>query len=213
MSDVRTHTATEQDLEIVAAVRAGEERAFATVVERHYAAMLALARAYALPPAAAEEAVHGAFMTALAASGEFDGSTPLRAWLLRLAARAAAPLARAGAGGAPDGDAAEPTRPAVEGERFRGGRDAFPVMWRAYPTDWRALPDDVLRSAETRRVVADAVAALPVDERTAITVRDVLGCPSREACEVLDLPAADVRRRLHRARSLVRAALERHLDA
>ena len=207
-SDVRTDTATDADLEIVASVRAGDERAFATLVERHYTAMLALARAYALPPAAAEEAVHGAFMTALAASGEFDGGTPLRTWLLRFAARAAAPLAAAHDDGRRD------TAPApVDPVRFRGSSDAFPGHWRAYPTDWRALPDEVLRGAATRRVVEDAVAALPVDQRTAITVRDVLGCPPREACAVLDASETDVRRRLHRARSRVRAALERHLDA
>jgi RNA polymerase sigma-70 factor (ECF subfamily) len=209
-SDVRTDTGTADDLGLVAAVRAGDEPAFTTLVERHYGAMLALAGAYALPPAAAEEAVHGAFMTALAASGEFDGSVPLRAWLLQFAARAAAPLAPVRESPGPD-PGAPPV--AVDRERFRGGGDGFPGHWRAYPRDWRALPDEVLRGPATRRVVEDAVAGLPVDERTAIMVRDVLGCPPREACAVLDVGEADVRRRLHRARSHVRAALERHLDA
>jgi RNA polymerase sigma-70 factor (ECF subfamily) len=207
-SDVRTATATADDLGLVAAARAGDERAFATLVERHYGAMLALARAYDLPPAAAEEAVHGAFMRALAAGGEPDAGVRVRAWLLRFAARAAAPLAPApkdpDRGGSPA---------AVDRDRFRGRGDAFSGHWRAYPRDWRALPDEVLRGPATRRVVEDALATLPVDERTAITVRDVLGCPPREACAVLDLGEADVRRRLHRARSVVRAALERHLDA
>jgi RNA polymerase sigma-70 factor, ECF subfamily len=206
--DLDTGTTTQEEIDLVAAVRAGDERAFTTLVERHYGAMLALARAYALPPAAAEEAVHSALMTALGASREFDGGTLLRTWLLRFAARAAAPLA------ATHDDAGPDTAPApVDPVRFRGASDAFAGHWRAYPTDWRALPEEVLRGAATRRVVEDAVAALPVDQRTAITVRDVLGCPSSEACAVLDVSEADVRRRLHRARSRVRAALERHLDA
>jgi RNA polymerase sigma-70 factor (ECF subfamily) len=209
-SDVETPTATREEVELVAAIRAGDERAFATAVERHYRGMLAVAKAYARAPADAARAVHDAWMSALATSGEFDGSAPLRTWLLRCAARAAAPLAAER-----DGRAADTTAPApaVGPDRFRAGRDAFPGHWRAYPTDWRALPAEVLRGEETRRVVEDAIAALPVEQRAAITLRDVLRCPPRDACAVLDVPDEELRRRLHEARSRVRAALERHLDA
>jgi RNA polymerase sigma-70 factor (ECF subfamily) len=124
--DLETAAAPQEEIDLVAAIRAGDERAFTTVVERHYGAMLALARAYALPPATAEEVVHGAFMTALAANGEFDGGTLLRTWLLGFAARAAAPRAAA------DEDAGRDTAPTpVDPVRFRGSRDAFPGHWRA----------------------------------------------------------------------------------
>jgi RNA polymerase sigma-70 factor (ECF subfamily) len=209
LSDVRADTAAAaEELALVAAVRAGDERAFATLLERHYGAMLALAKAYGPPPGAAEQAVHGACMTALAASAEFDGGTPLRTWLLRFAARAAAPLATAG-----DGGRADTSTPAVDPERFRGRADAFSGHWRAYPRDWRTLPADVVRGADTRRVIEHAIAALPVDQRTAITLRDVLGCPTAQACAVLGRSEAAVRRSLHQARSHVRAVLERHFDA
>ena len=206
-SDVHADTATKEEIELVAAIRGGDERAFTTVVGRHYGAMLALAKAYVTTPAAAERAVHEAWMMALTASGDFDGSTPLRTWLLRFAARSAAPLAAAR-----DGITLETERPAVDAERFRGRRDAFPGHWRAYPSDWRALPADVLRGHETRRVVEAAIEALPIEQRTVITVRDVLRCPPREACVVLGLSEAAARGLLHQARSQVRAALERHLD-
>jgi RNA polymerase sigma-70 factor (ECF subfamily) len=206
-SDVHADTATKEEIELVAGIRCGDERAFTTVVGRHYGAMLALAKAYLRTPAAAERAVHEAWMTALAASGEFDGSTPLRTWLLRLAARSSAPLAAAR-----DGGTLETARPAVDAERFRGRRDAFPGHWRAYPRDWRALPEEVVRGPETRLVVERAIEALPIEHRTVITLRDILRCPPRETCAVLDLSEAGTRELLHQARSHVRAALERHLD-
>jgi len=45
-----------------------------------------------------------------------------------------------------------------------------------------------------------------------ITMRDVQGCSAEEVCAVLELTDGNQRVLLHRARSRVRAALERHLD-
>jgi RNA polymerase sigma-70 factor, ECF subfamily len=203
---VNAHATTEE-IELVASIRGGDDRAFTTVVERHHAAMLAVAKAYVLAPAMAERIAHDAWMAALAASDAFDGSISLRRWLLRFVVHAAAPLAAR-----PDGTAPDATGPAVEAERFRGSGDGFPGHWRAYPRDWRALPNDILHGEEARRAVAAAVEGLPIDERTVITLRDIVGCPTREVCEILELPEAAARQRLHRARSRVRAALERHID-
>jgi DNA-directed RNA polymerase specialized sigma24 family protein len=127
---------------------------------------------------------------------------------LRFVVGAAEPLAARSDGAGP-----ETSRPAVDRGRFRGGDGAFPGHWRAYPRDWRTLPDDVLRGADVRRVVAETLDALPPEQRVAITLRDVVGCPSHEACDVLELSEAATRERLHDTRSRIRAALERHFDA
>jgi RNA polymerase sigma-70 factor, ECF subfamily len=200
-------TATPEDIQLVAAIGAGDEQAFTTAVERHYACMLAVANAYVLSRDAARGIVHDAWTAALGDTDRFDGSMPLRAWLLRFVVDVAAPLAARPGGGSP-GTAS----PAVDPERFRGGPGAFPGHWRAYPRDWRALPDEVLKGDGTRRVIAAAIEALPVELRAMITMRDIVGCPVREACAVLELPEDTARERLHRARCQVRAALERHFD-
>jgi RNA polymerase sigma-70 factor, ECF subfamily len=200
-------TATAAEVALVAAIRGGEEQAFTTVVEGNYPAMLALAEAYVLRPDTAEQIVHEAFMAALAASDRFDGSAPLRTWLLRFVVRSAAPLAAR-----PDGRGAGTARPAVDAERFRGRGDAFSGHWRAYPRDWRTLPEDIRRGDDARRVAEEAIEALPIEQRTVITLRDVMGCSPQEACAVLELAESDARECLHRARSQVRAALERHFD-
>ena len=44
------------------------------------------------------------------------------------------------------------------------------------------------------------------------TMRDVAGCSAEEVCGTLDVSEGNQRVLLHRARSHVRNALERHLD-
>lgn len=200
-------TATPEEIQLVAAIRDGEERAFATAVERQYGCMLALAKAFVLAPETAAQLVHEAWTAALGELERFDGRTPLRAWLLRFVVRRAAPLAAR-----PDGVGPDAAAPAVDPERFRSGSDAFPGHWRAYPRDWHTLPDDVRRDESVRRVVEAAIAALPVEQRTIIALRDIGGCGHREACEVLELAEDTAHERLHRARCRVREALERHFD-
>jgi RNA polymerase sigma-70 factor (ECF subfamily) len=45
-----------------------------------------------------------------------------------------------------------------------------------------------------------------------IVMRDIQGCEPEEVCAALDVSDGNQRVLLHRARSRVRAALERHLD-
>jgi RNA polymerase sigma-70 factor, ECF subfamily len=66
---------------------------------------------------------------------------------------------------------------------------------------------------ETRALIEAAIAALPAGQRQVITLRDVEGWPSEEVCNVLQISETNQRVLLHRARSRVRAALERYFDA
>ena len=57
-----------------------------------------------------------------------------------------------------------------------------------------------------------AIEELPAAQRVVITMRDVAGCSPEEVCGALDVSDGNQRVLLHRARSYVRSALERHLD-
>ena len=61
-------------------------------------------------------------------------------------------------------------------------------------------------------MVKAAVEELPEAQRIVIAMRDIAGCSAEEVCEALDVTVGNQRVLLHRARSRVRAALERHLD-
>jgi RNA polymerase sigma-70 factor (ECF subfamily) len=99
----------------------------------------------------------------------------------------------------------------VEPERFRGPTDAFPGHWTAYPRDWRTLPEGTLEARETMDVVRQAIDRLPPMQRIVILLRDVDGWPAEEVCEALELSDGNQRVLLHRARSIVRKALEDYL--
>jgi RNA polymerase sigma-70 factor (ECF subfamily) len=202
-----------EEVELLARLRAGDERAFEALVERHYATMLAVARHYVKTRAVAEEVVQEAWLGVLKGIDRFEGRSSLRTWILRILVNIAktrgvrearsVPFASL----APEGD-----EPAVEPERFRGADDPFPGHWRAYPGNWQRLPDEALADRETLDVVFAAIHQLPAPQRIVITMRDIQGCDPEEVCDALDVSEGNQRVLLHRARSKVRSALERHLD-
>ena len=60
-------------------------------------------------------------------------------------------------------------------------------------------------------MVEETITTLPAQQRRVITLRDIDGWTSEEVCDLLGLSEGNQRVLLHRARSRVRAALERHL--
>jgi RNA polymerase sigma-70 factor (ECF subfamily) len=206
-------SAAAEEQELLERLRAGDERAFETLVERHYPTMLAVARHYVSSRAVAEEVVQDAWLGVLNGLDRFEGRSSLRTWILRiLVNRARTRGARDArtvpfASIAPQGDEA-----AVDPARFRGPDDPFPGHWRAYPGTWQRLPEETLADRETLEVVLTTIHQLPPPQRIVITMRDIQGCEAEEVCEALDVSEGNQRVLLHRARSKVRSALERHFD-
>jgi RNA polymerase sigma-70 factor, ECF subfamily len=94
--------------------------------------------------------------------------------------------------------------PAVDADRFQADG-----AWARPP---QALPEEALESAETRDALLSAVAALPERQREVVTLRDILGYSAEDARNALDLSETNQRVLLHRGRSKVREALERHFE-
>ena len=195
--------------EHLAALRAGDERAFAALVDEHGAAMLRVARLYVRDRAAAEEAVQEAWLGVLKGIERFEGRATLRTWLLRIVANVArtkgvretrsVPFSALGDDG-----------PSVPEERFRGPENRWAGHWASPPEEW-AHPEQDLLSAEIRTQVAAAIDALPESQRQVISLRDVEGWSADEVCNVLGLSETNQRVLLHRARTRVRAALDGYL--
>jgi RNA polymerase sigma-70 factor (ECF subfamily) len=198
---------------LLARLRAGDERAFEALVERHYPTMLAVARHYVKSRAVAEEVVQEAWLGVLKGLDRFEGRSSLKTWILRILVNTAKTRGVRESRSVPFASLApQDEGPAVEPGRFRGPDDPFPGHWRAYPGDWQRLPHDALAERETLAVVVAAIEQLPPSQRLVITMRDIQGCDAEEVCEALDVSEGNQRVLLHRARSKVRGALERHLD-
>jgi RNA polymerase sigma-70 factor (ECF subfamily) len=195
--------------EQLAALRAGDERAFAALVEEHGAAMLRVARLYVRDRAAAEEAVQEAWLGVLKGIERFEGRSSLRTWLLRIVANVARTKGVRESRSVPF-SALGDEGPSVPEGRFRGPEDRWAGHWASPPEEW-ARPEQELLSAETRAQVAAAINALPDTQRQVISLRDVEGWSADEVCNVLGLSETNQRVLLHRARTKVRAALDEYL--
>ena len=207
-------TATSQEAELLARLRDGDERAFETLVDRYHGTMLAVARTYVNTRAVAEEVVQEAWVGVLKGLDRFEGRSSLKTWILRILVNTAMTRGGREARSVPFSSLApaEDEGPAVDPERFRGPGDAFPGHWNRYPADWGTLPEEGLLGRETLQVVKRAIEELPAAQRTVITMRDIQGCSAEEVCVTLEVSDGNQRVLLHRARSHVRARLERYFD-
>jgi RNA polymerase sigma-70 factor, ECF subfamily len=201
------------DAELLARLRLGDEAAFLELVQRYGPVMMRIALTYVRLPSIAEEVVQDAWMGALRSLDRFEGRSTLRTWLLRILANRARTRGAREARCVPFSALIGDDEPAVDAERFQGPDGRFPGGWVSFPTDWSTLPEERLLARETMLEIDAAIRELPERQQEVIVLRDVEGWSSDEVCAALALSAGNQRVLLHRARSHVRAALERYLEA
>ncbi len=69
------------------------------------------------------------------------------------------------------------------------------------------LPEEVFEREELRQIVGDAIASLPEEQRTVLTLRDLQGLSYEEIADILDCPGGTVKSRINRARQALKNAL------
>jgi len=208
-----TYELSAADRGLVAALRDGDERAFAQLLSQFGTTMLRVARLYVDSQAVAEEVVQEAWVAVLRGLERFEGRSTFSTWVLAIVANIARTRAVREARSLPFSSfEVEGAEPAVEPERFREAGEPYAGGWKSFPTDWRTLPESRLLANETFDLVGRAIEELPDSQRIVITLRDVTGCSAEEVCETLGISEGNQRVLLHRARARVRAQLERHLD-
>jgi len=198
---------------LVAALRRGDEAAFVQLVERYGASLLRLARTFVRDRAVAEEVVQETWLAVLSGIDRFEGRSSLKTWIFQILSNRAKTRAvrehRSAPFSALAGDG-EDDEAAVDADRFRAeGR--WVGHWAAAPSDWSHLPEERLLGQETLARVNDAIQTLPPRQAEVLVLRDVEGWDPDEVCAALGITDGNQRILLHRARSKVRAALERYL--
>jgi RNA polymerase sigma-70 factor, ECF subfamily len=195
----RSRRSLDDDDELVARVRDGEEEAFVALVARHHASMLRLAHSFVSSTAVAEEVVQDTWMGVLRGIDGFAGRSSFKTWLLRILVNRARSTGSRERRSAAIGDAVA----AVDGTRFDAGG-----AWSSPPQHWVSDIEDRVLAQSLAQRIQETLQGLSPRQREVVTLRDVDGLSGKEVCEVLDISEANQRVLLHRGRSRLRQALE-----
>jgi RNA polymerase sigma-70 factor (ECF subfamily) len=196
---------------LIAGLRAGDETAFAWLVDSLHGRLLALARTFTSSGALAEDIVQETWIAVIRGLGRFEGRSTLRTWIFQILVKRARSMAVREAkrtNGFFSLDEAE--EDSETGEWRPGmGREG---LWERAPVSWGLEdPDSELRKWESLQVVQDALAELPLLQRQVVLLRDVEDVPPEEICNILTLSETNQRVLLHRGRARIRRALDRYL--
>ena len=203
---------------LVAALRSGDEAAFAALFEKHHAALVRLAMIYVSDRAVAEEVAQETWLGVLQGLKRFEGRSSLKTWIFTILINRAKTRGQRESRSTPFSDLgqadSDSDEPALNPDRFLSPAEPPGPAghWKTAPRSWDDLPEARALSRESGEVIRAAIATLPPAQRQAITLRDVEGFGAEEVCNILEISETNQRVLLHRARSKVRRALEQYFD-
>jgi RNA polymerase sigma-70 factor (ECF subfamily) len=203
---------TRSDVEVVAALKRGDESAFAELVDAYSPGLMRMAMMFVRDRAVAEEVVQETWIGVLRGIDRFEGRSSLKTWIYRILMNTAKTRGQRESRSIPFSAAAGGDEPAVDPDRFLGADHQYAGGWMLGPSEWQT-PEEELLQGETRDAILAAIEELPDQQRAVITLRDVEGFPPDEVAELLGISGGNQRVLLHRARSKVRGAIEAHLGA
>jgi RNA polymerase sigma-70 factor (TIGR02960 family) len=183
---------------VVEAALAGDERAFAELVERHRRELHVHCYRMLGSFEEAEDLVQETFLRAWRGRGRFEGGTGFRAWLYRIATNACL-------------DALRSSRrrvPSLHSFAEVPWLQPYPdrLLDELAPSDTQ--PDAVVVARETIELTYLAVIQLlPPRQRAVLILRDVLGWSAAGTASALDTSVAAANSALQRARATLRARL------
>jgi RNA polymerase sigma-70 factor (ECF subfamily) len=170
--------------------QAGDQEAFEELVRRHADRLYAVVLRFVADAEEAEEVTQEAFLRAWRGIDGFQGRSQFFTWLYRIGINEAKRRAER-----------RPPAGTV------GSLEDSPID---DAPDWGQSPGLRAEQDDLRRVLEDAVRALPIEYRAPLILRDIEGLSTAEAAEVMELGEAAFKSRLHRARLAVRRAIDQH---
>lgn len=179
----------EAEAVLVERARGGDRAAFEELVRRHADRLYAIVLRFIADRGDAQEVTQEAFLRAWRSIRHFEGRSQFFTWLYRIGINEAKRRAA--------------RRPPVTLVSL----DDEPIP---EAPDWSHAPETRMRQADLRRLIEEVIRALPIEYRAPLILRDVEGLSTQEAAEVMDLGEAAFKSRLHRARLVVRRALDEY---
>ena len=188
----------EVDQQLVERAQRGDKRAFELLVVKYQRKLGRLLSRMVRDPGEVEDVTQEAFIKAYRALPNFRGESAFYTWLYRIAINTAKNyLVSMGR--------RAPTTTGFDHEEAESFDDAEALRDTA-------TPENELLGREVADTVNRAVATLPEDLRTAITLREIEGLSYEEIAGVMNCPIGTVRSRIFRAREAIAQQLRPLLD-
>jgi len=179
------HTATKQDRGSV----------LEDIMRRHNRLLYRVVRNMVPSDAEAEDIVQETYVRAFTALDGFSGRGRISTWLVRIAIN----------------ETLERRRKARVTEDIETVENVISISARVAPgglTQPPATPEQTAARNEIRRYLESAIARLPEDQRAVFVLRGIQEFSTAETAEILDLPEATVKTRLHRAKGRLKSLLD-----
>lgn len=190
--------AKETDKELVRRVKKGDKQAFDLLFLRYQHKILNLVSRYLRDPEDVQDVTQEAFIKAFRALPRFRGDSAFYTWLYRIAINTAKNHLVARSRRPPGTDVD------VEDAEFMDGTDALKDA---------ESPESALARDELKAAIDSAIAELPDDLRSAVTLREFDGLSYEQIAEIMDCPVGTVRSRIFRAREAIDRAIEPLLNS
>ena len=178
--------------------RVDDSAEFETLMRRHNRMLFRTARAILHDDAEAEDALQDAYVKAYGSMGSFRGDAKVSTWLARIVANEALQRLRK-----------SKRRDTIVPLRTGGNQEELNEIPEG---NMSKGPEQSAGRAEMRRLLEKRIDALPDAYRPVFMLRAVEELTVEETAEVLNIPAATVRTRFFRARSLLRESLASEID-
>jgi RNA polymerase sigma factor RpoE len=186
------------DQKLVERAQAGDKHAFDLLVSKYQRKLGRLLSRFIRDAAEVEDVAQEAFIKAYRALPAFRGDSAFYTWLYRIGINTAKNYLVAMGRRAPTTTEFD----SEEAESFEEGEQLRDIN----------TPESVLMSKEIGNTVNQAMAELPEDLRTAITLREIEGLSYEEIAGIMNCPIGTVRSRIFRAREAIAAKLRPLLD-
>jgi RNA polymerase sigma-70 factor (ECF subfamily) len=187
------------DAAFVANLRAGDDRAFETLVRTHTAALLRTARRFLRSEEDARDAVQDAFVSAFRSIAGFEENSQLSTWLHRILINCSLMKLRR-LRSHPE-ESIEAYLPRFQDD----GHQPEPSV------HWGESVETMLQRSEMREIVRSSIDRLPDTYRDILLLRDIEELTPEETASALGITRNAVKVRLYRARQALRGLLDPHM--
>jgi RNA polymerase sigma-70 factor (ECF subfamily) len=192
----RSHLASLSDTTLVARTKERDPLAFRELLGRHEGTLLRLAQRLVRNDNDAQEVLQEVFITTWEKLGGFEDRAQIGSWLYRVTVNASLMHLRL-------------RKRRISAVSFEGDEPRSDVC--STPVGPSKRPDQQLESQELRGVLQNAISRLPPLLRSVLVIRDIQGCSTREAGQMLGLTDVAVKTRLFRARRALRGNMKDYL--